>query len=75
MLGCSHGGRNDVFQDIPLPFFLKVSEGAESVRVVLSLLFVAKLNFYLVLLDSDDFSRSRPENQHSFWSCDEEVVI
>ena len=61
MLGCGHGGRNDFFQYVPLPFFLKVSEGAESVRVVLGLLFGAKLNFDFVLLDADDFSRSRPE--------------
>ena len=61
MLDCRNGGGNDIFEDVPLPFFLKISEGEEPFGDVLSLLFVAKLNFDFVLFDSDEFSRSRPE--------------
>ena len=42
-----------VFEDVPLPLFLKFVEGAESFRHVLGL-FLAELDFNFVLLDSDD---------------------
>ena len=48
------------FEDVPLPFFLKVIEWAESFRNVLGF-FLVKLHFNFVFLDSDDSTRTRPK--------------
>ena len=48
------------FEDLPIPFFLKVSEWAKSYWDILGFLF-AKLHFNFVSLDSYENARTRPK--------------